>query len=788
MNFQDAPVEDRDTDKAPKGGGASDGKGRNANILPGGEVDPRSRRYQRNVAQRGKLADYLQGLWDQGMDEADVFMAGVKSLESGGHGYVGAYLDEDNPNRRYNRNEAMAITDAVMKKAGIGEHPGNRLTRPKDDEGKEERKVGNQLRAMEDKPKVEPGPKAMSVRQQRKQGKRPSTGQPRPPGGDREGLASRKRGETDETPVSEWQKTLHKWGNGEAALDDVLKAFQKEKQSKISESPQAKAQRKKKRAEDRARETAAPDVTDEEIATPKEKAKWKAPGEGREDRSSVEEAKTGVAGASGGMLSAQSTPVIGPWSRNEREYKQSITDTFDRLLNQEIQFQYDDIKGIRDPKQKNSIRNKIYSDPKDLEYIFKDTIYDFISKDDSLKGTDFDKFARDHLNRLVALRTGQEIEPETPIQQPPLEEAKRTAQDRQAQASPEEQAAPEEQAPPEEQAAPAAPKRKPSRRGFGALVPKQSAPRGGDPFTPSSKPTPDQIKAIKEKVAKVPKEQLIKEMEQGTLFPAGLVTETSQTNPLEGGSTGVGTPDTEQPVEQRTPEETGGSLLDEEGAAKDFRKSGPEKPKPSAKKPTQRSIRGLGPSAGKFDTTRTQKAGDELLTQDLKSYGFTPKQVKEIQRSGLTEKERQTITQRRRKTQEEKAKQAPKVAEERGGSLLDGEDQAKDFRKSGPQAPSKPAGGRKARGPLNQIAKAVLDGIERDKAARETAGQFFNRVRQLVQEQAGKGTSKSDVDQATADAINQQKSRTTRNKTGKKGVSNNAEYQEFAQSIRSLMR
>jgi hypothetical protein len=126
------------------------------------------------------------------------------------------------------------------------------------------------------------------------------------------------------------------------------------------------------------------------------------------------------------------------------------------------------------------------------------------------------------------------------------------------------------------------------------------------------------------------------------------------------------------------------------------------------------------------------------------------------------------------------------VGEERGGNLLEESGSAKDFRKSGPPAPQ-PSNKKKTKGPLDQIAKTLLEGIERDKAARESANAFFKRVRQLVNDQA-KGASKSDVDQATARAINQKKARTTRNKTGKKGTSNNSEYQEFAQSIRSMMR
>jgi hypothetical protein len=71
-----------------------------------------------------------------------------------------------------------------------------------------------------------------------------------------------------------------------------------------------------------------------------------------------------------------------------------------------------------------------------------------------------------------------------------------------------------------------------------------------------------------------------------------------------------------------------------------------------------------------------------------------------------------------------------------------------------------------SRGPLNQIAKTILAGIERDKAARGSAGQFFKLVRDLVKQQVGAGAPGSDIDQAAATAINQQKARTTRNKVG----------------------
>ena len=159
----------------------------NANILKGGKVDPRSQLYQRSVAGREQLKDYLSRLSNSGADEADVFMAGVKSLMNRGHGYVGAYLDSKNPGRRYKKNQAMAITDKVMTDEGIGENPGARLTRPKvtDEEGKVDKEATKEARDKRKEanawrgsgPQQAPGPSAKPVGQQRKEGKRESTGQ-----------------------------------------------------------------------------------------------------------------------------------------------------------------------------------------------------------------------------------------------------------------------------------------------------------------------------------------------------------------------------------------------------------------------------------------------------------------------------------------------------------------------------------------------------------------------------------------------------------------------------------
>jgi hypothetical protein len=90
------------------------------------------------------------------MTEKDIFMAAVNGLMSRRLGYVGAYLDSKSPGRTYKKNEAMAIVDAAMSKAEIGENPGARLTGPSGG-GRQRGKA------------PEKGKAGASVRQQRKQ-------------------------------------------------------------------------------------------------------------------------------------------------------------------------------------------------------------------------------------------------------------------------------------------------------------------------------------------------------------------------------------------------------------------------------------------------------------------------------------------------------------------------------------------------------------------------------------------------------------------------------------------
>jgi hypothetical protein len=810
----------------------------NANVLKGGQVDPRSKLYQRSVAGREKLDEMLSRLWSDGMDEADVFMAGVKALTSRDKGYVGAYLDSKNPGRRYQENEAMAITDQVMKNLGIGSHPGNRLTREKDEEGKAKRKEEATARGGYG-PKQAPGKKAMPVGQQRKEGKRESTGQP-VEGSQREGL-----GQPETGPRSEWQKTLQDRMEGKATTADVLQEFQKQYQSKLSQSPEAQAKReeKQKGRRDELRQRIAEDkrLQDREAVAEGPEPETEGPTraiEGRIKQDLGNAFKSQYDTFRKGLIDAEKRKSKGAWDPSKEKYIQPEESQLRDLIDLAIEDTQEKHGNIDAESAKSQLRdylvNTLGVDPYEEEIPAAPEAQAASTKgaaapepeDEAKPGIPPDQITnlfrakynqnkKDALERAkAAARKAGQLAPKTAKLTPDDLEyiAQETADDLGTDLDTATKAINEKfglniggpQQQPEESAAPEAPTaapepEAPSRRevtskgGFKAPA-QQAGRKGGGGFTPS----PKELRAVKEKVAKSTPEQIIKEFKQGTLFPAGLTTETSATNPLEGGSaaTPEQTPAPEaggqEPPEAEKAGAAGQQSMFKMGtlqprSGKGFGSNVAETAQPTGEKATQRSIRGLGPSAGKFNTTREKKAGDELLTQNLKSYGFTPKQVKEIQKSGLTEQERQQITSRRGKEQEVKESQrkAPEPAEQPG--LLTDEGSAKDFTKSGPAnkppTSSQKTSTAKGKSPLDQVAKAVLSGLERDKAARESAGQFFNRVRDLIQKQAGQGASKSDVDQAAAKAINQQKGRKTRNKTV-----NSAEYQEFAQSIRSMMR
>ena len=513
----------------------------NANILKGGQVDPRSQLYQRSVAGREQLKDYLSRLSSSGEDEADVFMAGVKSLMNRGHGYVGAYLDSKNPGRRYEKNQAMAITDKVMTDEGIGEHPGARLTRPKveDEEGnidkeatkeaRDKRKEANAGRGSG--PQQAPGPSAKPVGQQRKEGKRESTGQP---------LEDSRRdpdiGKPETGPASEWQNTLESRMKGEASTQDVLSAFQKQYQSKIKTAPK-----------------------------------------GGGDKPAQPPTGDGGQPPAGGAQPPAQPPTDGaqpPDEETETPGKPladdvTVSSKFKELIE-------DNIKSNLPSTDKNALEGSIQEAIEILE-----DEYDV--DPEAARAAIFRRFN----NKLIGGRKivfDPSSAPERPGQK---ESAPETGQQRDAEPAPaaaapgeQESAGPEPIATPEakpgQQETPTAPAPAPAAR---QPLPEERLGRGGRPggnkpsgFTPQiGKQATD---AIRQAVSEGKTQQeVVNEFKQGNLFPGGLVTDTAQTNPLEGGST----PASPGPSgTATTQEEKGGSLLDEQGQAKDFRKSGPQ--------------------------------------------------------------------------------------------------------------------------------------------------------------------------------------------------------------------
>ena len=674
----------------------------NRHILKGGQVDPGSKLYQRSVAGREKLDAMLQRLWSDGMDEADVFMAGVKALTSRDKGYVGAYLDAKNPGRRYQENEAMAITDQVMKDSGIGSHPGNRLTREKDEEGKAKRKEENISRGGFG-PKQAQGAKAMSVRQQRKQGKRPSTGQPVEET-DREGIADRETG-----PRSEWQNTLKDALEGKITAADVVKAFSKEKQSPLSQSPQAQAKKDQKTRERQQKMR-------DQIAEQK----------GLEDQE-----------AAAGPEPEEEKPTVS---------EQEIINSFSKLYSDSKKYA---LKAAQRKARQNRelTPQSVELTPEDIESIAETTAEEL--------GVDFN-VAVEAINKkyrdVNIKKRGQDASSQP--EQPPSDTTKKptegaAAGTKEPTAAPAETAAapePAEGAAPETEEAPApapSPAAAPSGGGEKPAAPETEPAEGAapEPEAPAAGPSKEEApkpaqrrrtRAETQEIQKRGSEELAKTQETNRKLEA--MTKRMANSPLvkdEEMRDWINN-DLERLLKSFTPAEK---------TEDPWEQDGPEAtgiPEPTAQAPaSQKALAGQPGPKGLLPPGRTtSRAGKE--GPGTKKTTTTP----------------------------------------RGGGGGRGQ--------KAPEETQKPSRS-KGKSPLDQVAKAVLSGIERDKAARESAGQFFNRVRDLIQKQAGRGASKSDVDQAAATAINQQKGRTTRNKARKNTV-DSAEYQEFAQSIRSMMR
>lgn len=474
----------------------------NYNILKGGQVDPTSKLYQRSVSSREKLGEFLSKQWNNGGDEADVFMAGVKSLMSRGHGYVGAYLDSKNPGRTYTKNEAMAITDAVMSKEGIGDHPGARMTRDKSDEGKAARKEANKARGFG--PKQAAGAKAMPVGQQRKQpgGRGKGTGVPADPGdrstNERENLSKPPSGPTS----PEWQNVLEKRMKGEATTQDVLESFKNKYQSRLSDSPEKKAEKEEKAKARR-------DNLRDSIATG---------GRSTEDGDTTGPEDTG----------APEPEETAPQAiKVEGRVQTELLGNFDRA--------YKDARKLLIDNEKRKTKNRPW-DPKkekdiqpgedDVRFLIEDSID---SLNEQYGGKLDTKSAKDKLRKLALYKLGfdpyegedegpgdqaapESQAPAQPESEPPAQpEAKPPAQPEAkppAQPSTEAPAQPEAKPPAQPEAkSPAqpgtqAPAQPAPRKDTGFKPPRQPAPRGGEGFTPSSKE--ERAKKVKEVVSALP--------------------------------------------------------------------------------------------------------------------------------------------------------------------------------------------------------------------------------------------------------------------------------------------
>ncbi len=762
----------------------------NFNILKGGKVDPRSKLYQRSVAGRQTLEEFVKQEWNQGKDEKDVFMSAVRSLMNRGHGYVGAYLDSKDPGRRYTQNQAMKIADEVMKNAGVGEHPGARLTSAKSDEEKASRKEGRESRKAS-APEAEPARGAMPVGQQRKLGKRESTGQPLEDSR-REGIGDREKG-----PVSEWQKTLEDRMKGEASTQDVLAAFQKQYQSKLSGSPQAKEEKQKARAEDRARETAAPEEAGG-AAAPEDTGRIKAdpvsisnkfkelvqdsikakmpidknslesmiqetieimeddydvdPEEARGailrrfnnkmidgskivfDPSSAPDTTAKKAPAQPGTAPEQAKPPASEQPQPEEQQAAGPTKPIEGRIKQdlgtEFKSQYDTFrKGLIDSERRKTPgawdQNKErYIQPDEAQ--LRDLVDLSIDEIKGRHGNIDESSARSQLRQYLVDSLGID----------PYEQEATPAPAEQGSAAPREEAS----APAKQEASSRPQRPVTSKGGFRAPAqPRRKA--GGGGFGGGTKPDSNTVKEITDAAKQAQSIEDFKTYlynKQSNLF--GKRGFESPNAPVETGSS-------------PEPQASGTMPPEAEGAGK----------------PGQQNLFKKGTLSPRTGKGFGSKPSAPAPTQPATSTGRADR-MKELIDSGMT-------SAAALRQMEKEGTVAPRAAKGQGGKLRGPKPEAKPTPETpnAPEAKTKPSPR-----PLDQIAKAVLSGIERDKAARESAGQFFNRVRDLIAKQAGKGAN---VDQAAANAINQQKGRTTRNKT-----TNNAEYQEFAQSIRAMMR
>jgi hypothetical protein len=606
----------------------------NPAILSDGSVDPKSKQYQRSVAGREKLEDYVKRLDSQGVEERDIFMAAVKSLTNRGHGYVGAYLDSKNPNRRYNDSQAKAIADSVMSKADVGSNPGARLTGEESDESRDAR-AEKRAASKESGSAPEPRRKAMPIRQQRREvvgQRKDDKGKIRDVRGRGESALGMPetwaKGDTgvDLTTKEARERERTGWKDFEPAVSDAKRP----ELSKKSQQQQEQRGKKKERGgkEEKTPETAAqrfqkslrgePEPTreqgeqlDELLAKRDEMdpEEW-----GKAFAQLMEAVKTGEGGQREALREyiqgikgkGVRAPLPGSGAAADRdeaiEKEQAAGKEQQELRQKQAQAGKERAKERRQKQKEAEEERRIEEEiPVDEESgdlgntvdpveigdkfreLFRANIKAGLSTDPQslveetveILNDDYGASLNvDDAMRIVSNRFGARGIDGRRIQFPAQEAQgpKTTTEEQQ----PETPSAPAEQPqPPAEQATPPARKKLDSERlGAGGSLPAQ---RGGGGITPEA--TTKAKTAIEQAVDEgKTAQQLIEEYRQGTLFPGGVVTDTAATNPLEGGSTPEPT--------QESPELAPSSAL-------------PDESRPVAESPGQKTFLKKGSETGK---------------------------------------------------------------------------------------------------------------------------------------------------------------------------------------------
>ncbi len=638
---------------------------RNPAILSDGSVDPKSSMYLRGVAGRQKLDDYVKDLWAQGKSEKDVFMAAVKSLQRRGHGYVGAYLDSKNPGRVYDEKQAMKIADEVMSKAGVGSHPGARLTpTPKGEERDKEREDRKGR-----KDSYQPGPapkKAQSVRQQRKEGPRENLGMPE--SWPREGAVAPsspvKKPEKQPTPPKgetggegfDLKSLLDQRMRGEITTQELVDAYNKAKEPPASAAKKPGGRPKKPAAEGGA-PTPTPSAAPEETPAPQEKDETPLiPIEGNIRRDLATEFQTGYKTFRDSLIKRAQAQSKGVWDKSKEKYIQpseedlrdlvdlSIDNLADRYGNIDRaaakaqlrsvltdQLGIDPYEGEQEeaqaqpepapkevPAEPAPAKPEEKSAPPSQQEETPSPSSPRLAKANEFKGkvlADIDlsklneqdkKDLEDYRKYLQVLRDPSDDPEEVDYVLEQYSKGYETAIDLGLPRNPKEE---------DRILQSRSPRKKPSPSPLTSDL--QAAARGGRKSPGGGGFAGSFVQTAKDKIKEkadqgMSKEEfmnsMMKDVRQGTLFPGGLATDTPETNPLEGGST----PQKAQPVEERAPSspEGQGTLFRKDGSPRKWRQ--PAAPK--QKTPSQpQSPKQLDLPLGKADSrTRVAQRASEI--------------------------------------------------------------------------------------------------------------------------------------------------------------------------------